>query len=988
MDPQAPHGNSNVTPIPTMQFHNPTIPTLNIDNVAPWTIAIQCEAQAMGIYDQVMNNNYEPDPYLHRSVAALTSTIISSLPTDIAAALITHGTPINPARLIQQVHRHVSRQSESDQLALEMEAENTVPAHFDSIDKFFDAHDKLRTRMLTARCHGIDNERSTIKIILKILRDDPTFESFIVQWITNPPTSIKDLRAKAKAICNIQHKTGTSQSFDFGSSSTRHNLKPETTPARNTIPDTFCRYHASKGRILPHADNECRDSHNPKSPNYRPPYRPPPTPRTSQSGHTNQSTRSYNIPNRRAQAAAQEQYSNRNQTPTDSVTSTYNAPPGFDDTKSSASYDDFDGKSRRILDSAAFPTHTPRTHPNMHPSNQKDFTMTANGSHVPISHTGSITIPSPAGPLPTEAVTTPTIPDTLVSVHDITHPDKAIIFTHKKAWITKKSQLKKACSNFTKVATWKKNAYCIDPNPATRNPQPNQPITSQPRALYKTNSDVHRTPTRNPNHRKPLNQRHHTHTSASDHCTKANNVHVRNQTASPPSYTNHTNHTPMSTSNITDDISNHEAQPNPTNIFHHSPQVRPKPKTQKPNHTPTPKHTIRTPTHAINSKLLTANPEHTTTNRRLQTMAAWHLALNHAPISTLRKISTTGMFPALTAIGLTSNDIITCASCYTGKLTRTQFHHATPKTQRPGEHIVSDTMGPITPTSRQGHRHILTIIDGHSRYAFTIPIKSRTEVPSTITRIMTMIQNKHGQAPLHFHSDNAPEFLSKHIGIFLTSTGTAQTTTVPYHPQLNGIAERLNRTISEAARCALAHSQLPANLWNYAMIDATWKYNILPHTQTNTPPAQRWERDWQPPQYILPFGTKGSIPDFRTKTKLADRARPVRFLHNISNSIIAVLHSDTGQTGTVRLNDFRPHHPALDPSMSIASAFKAFRIQPIPTKIDKATPPHKPSLLHTSIRTHYNGKWLMMLSLHSWKIKTHLHGLHQTKHRNTVSPSD
>lgn len=76
MYPQAPSPDNNVTPINSMNYHNPIIPTLNVENVTLWTMAIQCQAQDMGIYDQVININYEPEPYAQRSVADLTSAVI------------------------------------------------------------------------------------------------------------------------------------------------------------------------------------------------------------------------------------------------------------------------------------------------------------------------------------------------------------------------------------------------------------------------------------------------------------------------------------------------------------------------------------------------------------------------------------------------------------------------------------------------------------------------------------------------------------------------------------------------------------------------------------------------------------------------------------------------------------------------------------------------------------------------------------------------
>lgn len=118
---------------------------------------------------------------------------------------------------------------------------------------------------------------------------------------------------------------------------------------------------------------------------------------------------------------------------------------------------------------------------------------------------------------------------------------------------------------------------------------------------------------------------------------------------------------------------------------------------------------------------------------------------------------------------------------------------------------------------------------------------------------------------------------------------------------------------------------------------ATWKYNILPHSHNNKPPAQLCEQEWTPHHIVYPFGTVRNIPDSRAKTKLSDRARPVRFLYDLSNSVIAILHSDTGQIGKASLADFKPHHHNLDPAITMASAFKTYNLQAIPTDIYEAT---------------------------------------------------
>lgn len=87
----------------------------------------------------------------------------------------------------------------------------------------------------------------------------------------------------------------------------------------------------------------------------------------------------------------------------------------------------------------------------MTPSKQTNLlTVTANSLSARISHRGRVRIKTPTGPIITEAVTEPTIQDTLLSVHDVTKNDKAIIFTNNNAWISHKSQFKIASRKFKK----------------------------------------------------------------------------------------------------------------------------------------------------------------------------------------------------------------------------------------------------------------------------------------------------------------------------------------------------------------------------------------------------------------------------------------------------------------------------------------------------------------------------------------------------------
>ncbi len=51
---------------------------------------------------------------------------------------------------------------------------------------------------------------------------------------------------------------------------------------------------------------------------------------------------------------------------------------------------------------------------------------------------------------------------------------------------------------------------------------------------------------------------------------------------------------------------------------------------------------------------------------------------------------------------------------------------------------------------------------------------------------------------------------------------------VPYSPEQNGLAERLNRTLMESARTMMAHAGLPDCYWAEAIATAAYVRNRMP----------------------------------------------------------------------------------------------------------------------------------------------------------------
>lgn len=65
---------------------------------------------------------------------------------------------------------------------------------------------------------------------------------------------------------------------------------------------------------------------------------------------------------------------------------------------------------------------------------------------------------------------------------------------------------------------------------------------------------------------------------------------------------------------------------------------------------------------------------------------------------------------------------------------------------------------------------------------------------------------------------------------------------MPYTPQLNGKAERLNRTLMDKTRALLFDSGLKKEMWGEASNTAAFLINRSPTSTLKTTPYEMWEK--------------------------------------------------------------------------------------------------------------------------------------------------
>nr|GFD19363.1 putative ribonuclease H-like domain-containing protein [Tanacetum cinerariifolium] len=111
--------------------------------------------------------------------------------------------------------------------------------------------------------------------------------------------------------------------------------------------------------------------------------------------------------------------------------------------------------------------------------------------------------------------------------------------------------------------------------------------------------------------------------------------------------------------------------------------------------------------------------------------------------------------------------------------------------------------------SINGKKYIMVIVDDYSRYTWTLFLRSKDETPKVLKEFLMMIQ-RNLQAPVIIvRIDRGTWFLNKTLNAFFKEEGIEHQTSTAQTPEQNGVVERQNRTLVEAARTMLSASKLP-----------------------------------------------------------------------------------------------------------------------------------------------------------------------------------
>jgi transposase InsO family protein len=171
-----------------------------------------------------------------------------------------------------------------------------------------------------------------------------------------------------------------------------------------------------------------------------------------------------------------------------------------------------------------------------------------------------------------------------------------------------------------------------------------------------------------------------------------------------------------------------------------------------------------------------------------------------------------------------------CEACLFARATRKPIPKVCirPRAQSFGDEVHSDVWGPSSIATKRGCRYFVTFTDDATRYTVTYLMRTKAEAFGSYKAFEAWALAQQLCAAIKvLRSDRGGEYLSGAFDQHLAAAGTARCLTVHDTPQLNGVAERLNRTIVERIRAFTHSSGLPKFLWGEALRHATWLKNQM-----------------------------------------------------------------------------------------------------------------------------------------------------------------
>ncbi|CAL1361567.1 unnamed protein product [Linum trigynum] len=270
------------------------------------------------------------------------------------------------------------------------------------------------------------------------------------------------------------------------------------------------------------------------------------------------------------------------------------------------------------------------------------------------------------------------------------------------------------------------------------------------------------------------------------------------------------------------------------------------------------------------------SPEIVNSAENGDTIELWHKRLGHMSEKSMAKLAQKKVI-----VGLDQVHLKKCVDCLAGKQNRVAFKSSIPSRAKNVLDLVhSDLCEPdVNVKSLGGARYFVTFIDDHSRKTWVYTLKTKDQALDVFKQFLALVERETGKKLKCIRTDNGGEYRGP-FATFCKEHGIRQQFTPPKTPQLNGLAERMNRTLLERVRCLLSHSKLPQSFWGEALLAAVYVWNRSPSVPLKyDAPEKVWTGKEVSYKHLRVFGCKAfvHIPKDE-RSKLDSKTRPCVFI--------------------------------------------------------------------------------------------------------------
>ncbi|KAL0430639.1 UNVERIFIED_CONTAM: hypothetical protein Sradi_0689900 [Sesamum radiatum] len=182
----------------------------------------------------------------------------------------------------------------------------------------------------------------------------------------------------------------------------------------------------------------------------------------------------------------------------------------------------------------------------------------------------------------------------------------------------------------------------------------------------------------------------------------------------------------------------------------------------------------------------------------------WHARLGHISKDRIRRL--------VDSKSLEIDDLDhlpTCKSCLKGKITKKPFVGQTAIANDLLDLVHTDVCGPLSIPARGVFSFFIIFIDDHSRYGYVYLMRYKSEAFGRSNEYRLEVENQTNRKIKALRSDQRDEYLSSEFTDYLKENGILSQWTPPETPQLNGVAERRNRTLLDIVWSMMSFTELP-----------------------------------------------------------------------------------------------------------------------------------------------------------------------------------